>query len=86
MARTYRIAVIPGDGIGQEVMKVAIEILEKVSSIVKTFSFDFHHFAWCSRDYLKTGIYIPDGGLKELKALDAILFGAVGASGNIPIP
>lgn len=84
MARQYRIAVIPGDGIGQEVMKVAVEILEKVSSIVKTFSLDFRHFAWCSRDYLQTGVYIPDGGLEELKALNAILFGAVGAPGNLP--
>jgi isocitrate/isopropylmalate dehydrogenase len=83
MARKYRIAVLPGDGIGQEVMRVAIEILEKVSSIVETFSLDFRHFPWCSRDYLQTGVYIPDGGLEELKALDAILFGAVGAPGNL---
>ena len=71
--KTHRIAVIPGDGIGNEVIPAGLEVLQKIASIeAKTFD-------WSSARYKKTGKYIPDGGLDELKGFDAIFFGAVGA-------
>ena len=74
--KTYRIASIPGDGIGNEVIPAGIEVLEKVAD---GFRVEFQHFDWSSERFKKTGAYIPDGGLDELKKYDAILFGAVGA-------
>ena len=74
--KTYRIASIPGDGIGNEVIPAGIEVLEKAAH---GFRVEFQHFDWSSERFKKTGAYIPDGGLDELKKFDAILFGAVGA-------
>ena len=74
--KTYRIASIPGDGIGNEVIPAGIEVLKKLAD---GFALEFEHFDWSSKRYLDTGAYIPDGGLQRLKAFDAILFGAVGA-------
>jgi len=71
--KTHRIAVIPGDGIGIEVIPAGLEVLHKIASIEAT------TFDWSSARYKKTGKYIPDGGLEELKKFDAIFFGAVGA-------
>ena len=82
MERVYDIAVIPGDGIGQEVIEVAVDVLLKVAEADGSFSLNFQYYNWSSRRYLETGKYIPDGGLEELKKHDAILFGAVGASGQ----
>jgi tartrate dehydrogenase/decarboxylase / D-malate dehydrogenase len=76
--KTYRIASIPGDGIGNEVIPAGMEVLQKLSSVEK-FSVEFSHFDWSSRRYLETGRYIPEGGLDRLKKFDAIFFGAVGA-------
>jgi tartrate dehydrogenase/decarboxylase/D-malate dehydrogenase len=74
--KTYRIASIPGDGIGTEVIPAGIEVLQKAA---EGFSLEFEHFDWSSRRFKETGAYIPDGGLERLKKLDAIFFGAVGA-------
>ena len=74
--RQYRIASIPADGIGNEVIPAGIEVLEKVAH---GFRVEFQHFDWSSERFKKTGASIPDGGLDELKKFDAILFGAVGA-------
>jgi tartrate dehydrogenase/decarboxylase/D-malate dehydrogenase len=76
--KTYRIASIPGDGIGNEVIPAGIEVVKKLSS-VEGFAVDFVHFDWSSKRYLETGRYIPEGGLEKLKTFDAIFFGAVGA-------
>ncbi|KAL1640011.1 hypothetical protein SLS58_007437, partial [Diplodia intermedia] len=76
---TYKIASIPADGIGPEVVDAGIEVLNALASALGTFNLDFTHFDWSSETYKKTGKYIPDGGLDELKKHDAILFGAVGA-------
>ena len=76
--KTYRIASIPGDGIGNEVIPAGIDVLRELSSLEK-FSLEFTHFDWSSKRYLETGRYIPEGGLQQLKAFDAIFFGAVGA-------
>ena len=76
--KTYRIASIPGDGIGNEVIPAGIEVIEKLCSL-EGFSAQFTHFDWSSKRYVETGRYIPEGGLEELRKFDAIFFGAVGA-------
>lgn len=76
--RTYRIAAIPGDGIGNEVIPAGIEVLDALAA-KEGFRLDYEHFDWSSARYLKTGAYIPEGGLEKLKTFDAIFFGAVGA-------
>jgi tartrate dehydrogenase/decarboxylase/D-malate dehydrogenase len=74
--KSYRIASIPGDGIGNEVIPAGIEVLEKLQG---GFRLEFEHFDWNSARYQKQGAYIPEGGLERLKGFDAIFFGAVGA-------
>ena len=74
--KTYRIAALPGDGIGNEVIPAGIEVLERAAD---GFRLEFTHFGWSSKRYLDSGKYIPDGGLEQLKTFDAIFFGAVGA-------
>ncbi|KAI1171446.1 hypothetical protein F4777DRAFT_565626 [Nemania sp. FL0916] len=78
-SKTYSIASIPADGIGPEVVNAAIEVLNSLAKTLGTFGFDFTHYDWSSETYKRTGKYIPDGGLEQLKKYDAILFGAVGA-------
>jgi tartrate dehydrogenase/decarboxylase/D-malate dehydrogenase len=77
--RTYRIAAIPGDGIGIEVIAAGLQVLEVLAGRDKTFELEVEHFPWSSEYYLKNGCYIPEGGLEKLKTFDAIFFGAVGA-------
>ncbi|HET9383606.1 MAG TPA: isocitrate/isopropylmalate family dehydrogenase, partial [Gemmatimonadales bacterium] len=74
--KTYRIAAIPGDGIGNEVIPAGIHVL---NTLTDGFRLEFQHFDWSSKRYVETGRYIPDGGLEELRKFDAIFFGAVGA-------
>lgn len=77
----YKIASIPGDGIGVEVTEATIQVLNKITSSLTTFSLDFVHFDWSSKNYQRLGYYIPPDGLENLKKHDAILFGAVGSPG-----
>jgi tartrate dehydrogenase/decarboxylase/D-malate dehydrogenase len=74
--KTYRIASIPGDGIGSEVIPAGIEVLKHLEN---GFQLRFEDFDWSSKRYKETGAYIPEGGLEKLKSFDAIFFGAVGA-------
>jgi tartrate dehydrogenase/decarboxylase/D-malate dehydrogenase len=74
--KSYKIASIPGDGIGNEVIPAGIRVLQELTD---GFRLEFQHFDWSSRRYLETGKYIPAGGLDQLKRFDAIFFGAVGA-------
>jgi tartrate dehydrogenase/decarboxylase/D-malate dehydrogenase len=76
--KTYRIAAIPGDGIGNEVIPAGIEVLDALAA-KEGFALAYEHFDWSSARYKNTGAYIPEGGLDRLKAFDAIFFGAVGA-------
>ena len=75
----YRIASIPADGIGPEVISAGIEVLQRLADTLGTFELDFEHIDWGSKYYKEHGKYIPDGGLETLKKFDAILFGSVGA-------
>jgi tartrate dehydrogenase/decarboxylase/D-malate dehydrogenase len=77
--RTYKIAAIPGDGIGREVIAEGVKVLNTLARQSKRFKFSFKQFPWSSDYYLKHGYYIPAGGLEELKKFDAIFFGAVGS-------
>lgn len=79
----YKIASIPADGIGPEVISAGILVLETLAKTLQSFDIEFEHFDWSSERYLKTGKYIPEGGLEKLKKFDAIFFGAVGAP-NVP--
>ena len=76
---TYKIASIPADGIGPEVIMAGIEVLKKLADTLGNFDFEFEHIDWGSKYYKEHGKYIPDGGLDALKKFDAILFGSVGA-------
>ncbi|KAL8827818.1 MAG: hypothetical protein Q9191_002954 [Dirinaria sp. TL-2023a] len=76
---TYKIASIPADGIGPEVIRAGIQVLEALAVTLGEFTLDFTHFDWSSEYYREHGRYIPEGGLEELKKYDAILFGSVGA-------
>jgi tartrate dehydrogenase/decarboxylase/D-malate dehydrogenase len=70
-----RIAVIPGDGIGQEVVPEGLRVLERVGT------FEYEHFPWGCQHYLETGRMMDPDGLDRLRAFDAIYFGAVGWPG-----
>lgn len=83
--KTYSIASIPADGIGPEVIGAGITVLNALTETLQTFKLTFHNYDWSSETYKKTGKYIPDGGLEELKKHDAIFFGAVGAPGESSI-
>ena len=79
--KTYRIAVIAGDGIGPDVLAEGIKILETVARMDGTFSFEFTHFPWGCEYYLKEGRMMPEDGMDILKQFDAIYLGAVGFPG-----
>ena len=73
-----RIAVIPGDGIGQEVTAEALRVLEAVAAVFGR-SIDFHILPWGADYYLKTGVTLPPNGYATLRDdFDAILLGALG--------
>ena len=77
--RTHRIASIPADGIGPEVIAAGLEALEAVAARDGGFKLDVAHFDWGSARYRKLGALMPADGLDQLRDKDAILFGAVGA-------
>ncbi|WP_339809009.1 tartrate dehydrogenase [Vreelandella sedimenti] len=77
--RSHRVAVIPGDGIGLEVIEAGKKVLETLAKKSGNFHFEFEDFDWSSQRYLSQGEYIPEGGLEKLSKFDAIYFGAVGS-------
>jgi tartrate dehydrogenase/decarboxylase / D-malate dehydrogenase len=76
---TQRIAVIPGDGVGPEVVDQAIRVLDCVASLDSRVTLEFAFFEWGSQYYRNHGEMMPAEGLDQLRPHDAILFGAVGA-------
>ena len=77
----HKIAVIPGDGIGPEVIAEGIKVLKQVAELDGTFRFEFTMFPWGCQYYLKTGRMMPEDGMETLKQFDAIFLGAVGYPG-----
>ena len=77
--RTHRIAAIGGDGIGPEVIAAGLQVLEVCAERDGGFSLDVQSFDWGSDYYRKHGVMMPAGGADQLRAFDAIYFGAVGA-------
>ena len=77
--RTFRIAVIPGDGIGKEVVPEGLRMLDAlVQRSSGSLAFETEPFPWGSGHYLETGRMMDDDGLARLAEFDAIYFGAVG--------
>src|SRR6202795_2407912 len=76
----HRIAVIPGDGIGKEVLPEGIRVLEAAG---RRFGVDFSwtYFDWSCEVYTRTGRMMPEDGLEQLRKFDAIYLGAVGYPG-----
>lgn len=77
--KTYRIASIPGDGIGPEVIKAGIEVLDALSRRIGGFTLDVTDFDYGSEHYRQHGTMMPEDALERLSGFDAIYFGAVGA-------
>ena len=77
MAR-HRIAVIPGDGIGKEVIAAGQEVMTALAKQVDGLELEFTGFSWGSDHYLSHGRMMPEGGPDQLKAFDAIYFGSAG--------
>ncbi len=77
--KTYKIAAIPADGIGPEVIAAGVQVLEALAKRDSGFEISFTHFDWGSDRYMQTGALMPEDGTETLKAFDAIFFGAVGA-------
>jgi len=77
--KTYKIASIPADGIGPEVIAAGLQALETLSKRDGGFELDVTEFDWGSERYKRVGALMPEDGTDTLKDFDAIFFGAVGA-------
>ncbi|NYI02505.1 tartrate dehydrogenase [Cupriavidus plantarum] len=76
--KTYKIATIPGDGIGKEVVPAGREVMEALVAAGADFRFEFEDFDWGGDYYRKHGVMMPAHGLDALRGKDAILFGSAG--------
>ena len=79
----YRIAVIPGDGIGKEVVPEGIRVLEAASRFGFTVEQQWHDFACCDY-YARHGAMMPEDWKERIGSPDAIFFGAVGWPDTVP--
>jgi 3-isopropylmalate dehydrogenase len=74
----HKIAVMSGDGIGPEVMREGLKVLNAASDAAPGLKFEFKDFPQGSEHYMKTGELVSEGALKELSKMDAIYLGALG--------
>ena len=81
--KTFKIACIPGDGIGKEVVPAGQTVLEALAARQAGFRFEFTSFDWGGDYYRRHGVMMPADGLDALRGMDAILFGSAGDP-NIP--
>ena len=79
--KKHRIAVIAGDGIGPEVIREGVKVLETVSRTDGSFGFEFTYFPWGCDYYKQTGRMMAQDGMEQLARHDAIFLGAVGSPG-----
>ena len=82
--RTYAVALIPGDGIGQDVIEVGTRVLRVVQELRGDFALEFESFPWSCAYYLEHGRMMPEDGLERLATFDAIYLGAVGFPALVP--
>jgi tartrate dehydrogenase/decarboxylase/D-malate dehydrogenase len=82
--RKYSIAVIPGDGIGKDVIEAGLRVVHTATDIHDDLRIEFETFPWSCGYYLEHGEMMPDDGLKILEPFDAIYFGAVGFPKLVP--
>ena len=75
--KTYRVALVPGDGIGQEVVPEAQRVVESASAR-HGFNIEWSEFDWSCARYEAKGRFMPEDGLAQIRPFDAILLGAVG--------
>ncbi len=78
MLNYHALAVIPGDGIGIEVVSEGLRVLKRVATVSDRFRFEMREFEWSCQYYLQHGRMMPEDGLEILKSFDAIFLGAVG--------
>ncbi len=76
--RTHRIAVLPGDGIGKEIMPNAVRLLEAAATAGGHFQIATERFPWGCEYCLETGVIMPENGIEILRGFDAIYFVAAG--------
>ncbi|GAB1576327.1 tartrate dehydrogenase [Bordetella petrii] len=76
--KTYRIATIPGDGIGKEVIPAGRQAMQALAEADGSFAFEFRDFDWGGDYYRRHGVMMPADGLDLLRGQDAILFGSAG--------
>ncbi|CDQ19121.1 tartrate dehydrogenase/decarboxylase / D-malate dehydrogenase [Halobacillus karajensis] len=76
--KTYHLAVLPGDGIGPEVVNEGMKVVQALSEADSSFQFESTTLEWNSEYYLKHNRMMPENGLSILENYDAIYFGAVG--------
>lgn len=81
--RNYKLAVIPGDGIGEEVVAAGLQVLQAAAARFDL-TLDCTHFPWGCGHYLQHGCVMPADGLATLAQFDAIYLGAVGLPGQVP--
>lgn len=77
MSRTHRIAVIPGDGIGPEVVRQGLRVLDRVASL-EALQLDLTEYPFGAEHHLKTNELLPDAAFEEIAQHDAVLLGAIG--------
>src|SRR3954453_18619410 len=77
--RAFKLAAIPGDGVGPEVIAAGLQVLEVCASRAGNFRFDVTSLDWGSAYYHQHGVMMPEAGHRRLQPFDAIYFGAVGA-------
>lgn len=73
----YKIAVVPGDGIGKEIVPEGVRVIEAVAK-KHNFSIETEEFTWGAGYYLEHNQFLPQDGLETLKKFDAVYFGSVG--------
>lgn len=82
--KKYDLAVIPGDGVGKEVVPAALSVLDTVSDVHGGFKFEYTKFPWNSDYYAEHGKMMSDDALDILKGFDGIFVGAVGNARIVP--
>ncbi|GAK03539.1 LOW QUALITY PROTEIN: tartrate dehydrogenase [Geomicrobium sp. JCM 19037] len=82
--KSWKIASIPGDGVGKEVVPAAERVLHAMAEVHGGFQFEFTSFPWSCEYYLEHGVMMPEDGLDTLASFDSIFLGAVGNENLVP--